>query len=151
MRIESSGLGPLDNPREFREFAQAKELKREKIRLNGHGVARATSTISSRLQFTQLRAALRSNGDFGPAAESLDALERELVRFGGRRFPVPNQVIQNEGKTVSVFWSEVSVIAGGGLRIAYLIGGTEGARGDGLHPDLCRQLVFLEQLQSSSQ
>jgi len=148
--IQSSGLGCLDNPRELRNFLEAKRRKREPVRLQAHGSVAASCEITSRPQWKDLFRQLCQNNSFAQAAESVDYLDTAVRGFGADELPTPSEVVQNADKSLTIGWKERPphalrvVLQISGDRVAWMVGGENGMRGDAtreFHPDLCRALV----------
>lgn len=132
--------------RDFREFLAAKKRKREPIRLRARGGAAATYVPRHAQGFANFRGALRGVGHWGQASERLDAVEHQLMRSRGVGLPLPRKVLQNEDRSLSVFWEGFSVrcFTDG---IVSLLGGTQGLPAKGVTRELLDALEFQAKLQ----
>jgi hypothetical protein len=99
----------LSDPREVREFVQAKKRKREPIRWHAEGVTEAKCEPRTLADFTSLRVGMRETVDFGRASEQLDALESALFFRHSLRIPKPRKVMQNTDRSISIWWRGVMV------------------------------------------
>jgi len=135
--------------RDLREFLAAKKRKREPLVWNVKGAAAASYKPSHAQGFARFRAALRGVGHWGQASERLDALEHALVARHGVTLPLPNEVMQNEDRSLSVFWESISVrcFPDGFMS---LIGGTAGAPAKTITRELLDALAFQARIQRTS-
>lgn len=127
--------------RDLRDFLQAKRSKREPIFLTGRGVARASYHPSTRRQFEVFRERLRRSQDFAHASECIDSLEREL-RARCAPLPVPNEMVQNEDRSITLHYSGLCVRAMPDF-VATLVGGTDGHLERGVTPALLGALTIV--------
>lgn len=134
--------------REFREFLAAKKRKRELLRLRGKGGGAAEYIPRHPAGFRNFRAALRGVGDWGQASERLDALEHALTARHAIGLPLPRKVMQNEDRSLTVFWEGFSVRC---FRdgFASLLGGTAGAPAKSITRELLDALHFQARIQGA--
>jgi hypothetical protein len=135
--------------RDFREFLEAKRIKRESVRFTGHGVATARCIPQNPVGFEEFRESLRGVPDFARASERVDKLEHALFRLHGVGLPLPRKVLQNEDRSLSLFWESVLVrcfVDG----YAVLIGGIDGVKAKRVTPALLDALGFLSRLQRAA-
>jgi hypothetical protein len=133
--------------REFREFLEAKKRKREPILRSARGRAEASYEPRSFAGFQRFRAALRGVGDWGQASERLDALEMALQKRHGVVLPVPRRIMQNEDRSVAVFWTGAMVrcLPDGFIS---MIGGAEGVKARSVTRELIDLLGFQARIQN---
>lgn len=134
--------------RDFKEFLAAKRRKREPLRWNAKGAAVAKYVPRHPQGFANFRAALRGVGDFGLASERLDRLEHGLRKRHGIGLPLPRKVLQNEDRSLSVFWEGAMVrcLPDG---FVSLIGGTAGVPSKAITPALLDLLAFAARIQGT--
>lgn len=132
--------------REFREFLAAKRRKREPIKWQVKPVACATYVPSSAAGFARFRASLRGVGDFGQASERLDALEHSLRARHNCGLPLPRKVMQNEDRSLSIWWDGAMVrcLPDG---FVSLIGGAQGLPAKAITTELLDLLAFQARIQ----
>ena len=135
--------------REFREFLAAKKRKREPIRWNAKGTGAASYVPRNARGFTAFRASLRGVGDWGTASERLDALEHALRLRHQVPLPLPRKVMQNDDRSISVFWEGAMVrcLPDG---FVSLIGGTGGVPAKRITTELLDLLAFASRIQATS-
>lgn len=136
----------VESYREFREFLAAKKRKREPLRLKGRGGAAATYVPRYQNGFANFRAALRGVGDWGRASEQLDALEHALRARSSVGLPLPRKVLQNEDRSLTLFWEAISVRCFEDRLLAFL-GGPQGLPLKGATTELLDALAFQARLQ----
>lgn len=141
-------LAIVRNLRDFREFVAAKKRKREPLRIIAKPVARASYVPRDSRCFARMRASLRGVGDWGRASERLDALEYSLKARHGVTLPLPRKLMQNEDRSLTVFWKGASVRC---FQDGFVstIGGVEGIRAKRVTAELLDTLAFLMRIQSS--
>lgn len=143
----------LESVREFHDFLAAKKRKREPLRIHMRPVACASYRPSNARGFANFRASLRGVGDWGRASERLDRLEHELRARHGCPFPLPRRVLQNEDRSLTVFWQ--------GATVRCLVDGYSTSIGDDrivdakirakkVTPELLDLLAFLVRIQAAS-
>jgi hypothetical protein len=127
--------------RDFREFLAAKKRKREPLRIVAKPIGCAIYRPSGARGFANFRAALRGVGDWGQASERLDQLEHALRARHQIGLPLPRKVMQNEDRSLSVFWTGAMVrcLPDG---FVSLIGGTEGIPAKAITRELLDLLAF---------
>jgi hypothetical protein len=135
--------------RDLHEFLAAKKRKREPLVWNVKGAGAAVYKPRHTQGFARFRAALRGVGHWGQASERLDALEHALLASHGITFPLPNEVMQNEDRSLSLFWESISVrcFPDGFMS---LIGGTAGVPAKKISRELLDALAFQSRLQRAS-
>ncbi len=141
--------GLIETVRDFREFLAAKKRKREPIRIRGKGGGCATYIPRHAAGFANFRAALRGVGDWGRASEQLDALEHALRARHAVGLPLPRKVLQNEDRSLTLFWEAVSVRCFEDRMLTF-IGGAQGIPVQGATRELLDALAFLARLQNAS-
>jgi hypothetical protein len=131
--------------REFREFLAAKKRKREPLRFTAKPIGCAIYKPSSARGFANFRTALRGVGDWGQASERLDRLEHALRARHQVGLPLPRKLMQNEDRSISVFWTGAMVrcFPDG---FTSLIGGTEGVPARAVTRELLDLLAFQARL-----
>jgi hypothetical protein len=135
--------------REFREFLAAKKRKGEPVIRKAHGAGSASYRPSSPRGFANFRAALRGVGDWGQASERVDALEHSLRARHAVALPLPRKVIQNEDRSLTLFWQGVTArfLVDG---VSVLAGGVAGVPSIGVTTELLDMLGFLARIQSAA-
>lgn len=141
--------GVVELYRDFREFLAAKKRKREPVRWLAKGGAAAEYVPRAPQGFSNFRAALRGVADWGRASERLDGLERALRRRHAVGLPLPRKVVQNEDRSLTLFWRELSVRCFED-RICAFIGGPKGTPIEGVTSDLLDALAFQSRIQGAS-
>jgi hypothetical protein len=127
--------------RDLRDFLTAKRIKREPTKLNLQGAGCASCKPRDHSQFRDLLRALRSNTDFGAAVERIASLMRAM-KARGAHLPLPNEVTQNDDRSVTLHYSGVCVrVFGDG--VASLLGGTAGHLERGATPALLNALHII--------
>lgn len=96
--------------RDVREFLASKRIKREPLKWRAKGAARAEILPRDARHFARLRQSIRHSSDFGRASERIDRLERELSKRD-TPLPLPRKMIQEEDRSVSLFWNGLMVRA----------------------------------------
>jgi hypothetical protein len=139
----------LQTLRDVRDFIAAKKRKREPIIWNVHGAAAASYVPKGHPGFERFRAALRGVGHWGRASERIDALEHALQRRHGVGLPLPNEVIQNDDSSLSLFWQGVMVRCFPDGFVS-LIGGTAGIPSKKITNELLDTLAFQVRIQRAS-
>jgi hypothetical protein len=139
----------VETIRDVVEFIAAKKRKREPIVWNVHGAAAASYVPKGQPGFERFRAALRGVGHWGRASERVDALEHALRRRHGVGFPLPNEVIQNQDASLSLFWQGVMVRSFPDGFVS-LIGGTAGIPSKKITNELLDALAFQVRIQRAS-
>lgn len=136
--------------REFREFIEAKRRKREPIKFTGKGVCEAEYTPRSAQGFANFRAALRGVSPWGQASEALDRLEFELTRRHAVGLPLPRRVMQNEDRSLTLWWGGDSHLMVRCFvdRFFSLIGGATGVPAQKITRELLDALAFQHRIQS---
>lgn len=135
--------------RDFREFVAAKKRKREPLRWVGKAVSAASYRPSSSHEFSNFRANLRGVGDWGQASERLDALDSAIRRRHMVGLPLPQKVIQNSDRSLSLFWEGVMVrcfVDG----FVSMIGGADGMKAKQITNSLLDMLAFQARIKSAS-
>jgi hypothetical protein len=138
-----------DLEREFREFLEAKKRRGEKLRIIVRPVAKARYIPSSPRGFQNFRAACRGVGDWCLASERLDALEDALKRRHMVGLPLPRKVIQNEDRSLTLFWHEASArcFVDGFMST---IGGSAGVPATKITNEFLDLLAFQARIQSAA-
>lgn len=139
----------LQSLRDLRDFLEAKRRRREPLFIRARGAAMAIYRPRSTQGFERFRASLRSVGHWGQASERLDALEHALGVRHGVRLPLPREVVQNEDRSISVFWEGISVRCFTDGFVS-LIGGTAGVPSRTITRELLDALAFQARLQRAS-
>jgi hypothetical protein len=139
----------LQTIRDFREFVAAKRRKREPIVFKAHGAGAASYQPRHAAGFERFRAALRGVGDWGRASERLDALEQALRSRHGCCFPLPNEVIQNDDRSLSMFWQGLMARCFEDGFVS-LIGGSTGVPARKVTRELLDALAFQARIQKAS-
>jgi hypothetical protein len=104
--------GPrIDDPRDIREFIDAKRIKREPIFVRASARGAGTWHPSNIQSFRVHLAGLRGAGDWGRAVERVDALDSALFRRHASHLPLPNSVIQNADSSLTLAWDGALVRA----------------------------------------
>lgn len=132
--------------RDFREFMAAKKRKREPIRFTAKACGCASFTPRDARSFEQLRASMRDVADWGQASEKLDALERALIRRHGVRLPLPRRVLQNEDRSLSIWWHPGAMARCFPTGYLTTIGGANGVRAKKITRDFLDLLAFHVQM-----
>ena len=96
--------GPLDNPREFREFVRAKRNKGEALRMTARACAAADFRPRDARAFSAFIARMRGTPDWGQAMEAFDRLEYALRMRHAVAIPFPRLLSQNEDGSLTLFW-----------------------------------------------
>jgi hypothetical protein len=135
--------------RDVRDFIAAKKRKREPIIWNVRGAAAASYVPKGQPGFERFRAALRGVGHWGRASEGLDRLESELRKRHAVGFPLPNEVIQNDDSSLSLFWEGVMVRCFTDGFVS-LIGGAAGIPARKITRELLDALAFQVRIQRAS-
>lgn len=136
----------LSDPRELRNFLEAKRLKREPVRFEGHGKAAARFVSRKPGDFEGLMLRLKHARDWGHASEGVERLRTDLRRRHGVELPEPRSVTQNPDRSLSIFWEGVSCrffVDG----FVSLVGGMQGAIARTITTDLLDALGFLAKVQ----
>lgn len=150
LETELSRLQGVVSPsvyREFREFLEAKRIKREPLRFKGKAMAEASFVPASHWHFSEFRERLRGVGDWGRASERFDALEHALVNRGSS-LPLPRKVFQNDDMSITMMWEQVTVrcfVDG----MHAMIGGAAGISLNHVTPELLDALAFQATLQAN--
>lgn len=131
--------------RDLREFLDAKKRKREPVRLKATGGATAVYAPRSFGDFTRFRSALRV-GDYGAASEGVDRLEHELRARNSVGLPLPRKLLQNEDRSLTLFW-EGATVRSFPDRFVSVIGGTDGVTATRITSDLLDLLAFQSRIQ----
>lgn len=134
--------------RDMREYVAAKRRKREPLRFVAKGAGCADYAPRDRLGFSRIRGSLRGVGDWGRASERIDSLEHALRKRTGATLPLPRRLVQNEDRSLSLFYDELSVRAFPD-GVAFLVGGSGGHLSQGVKPELLEALAFRARLQSA--
>lgn len=136
----------IESIRDAFEFIRAKKRKREPIVIKPRGAGAASYKPTRPQGFANFRAALRGVGDWGRASERLDGLEDALKRRHGVGLPLPLEVLQNDDRSLGVFWSGCSVrcLPDG---FVSLIGGTAGIPARKITNELLDLLAFQARIQ----
>jgi hypothetical protein len=142
-------LSLVSDYREFREFLEAKKRKREPIIRKARGVVEAVYVPRSHAGIERFRAALRGVGDWGQASERLDAIEMALQRRAGVVLPLPRKVMQNDDRSLTVFWTGAMVRCMPDGLIS-MIGGVEGVKAKRVTNELLDLLAFQARIQRAS-
>lgn len=116
----------VDAVREFREFREAKRIRREPIRVNLRGVQRSVCKPRSMGDVTSLRARLRENPDYARASEQMDRLESALRRRWQHGFPLPEDVVQESDRSLWMSWGNGLTVRAFPDFIGSCVGGTAG-------------------------
>lgn len=135
--------------RELRDFLAAKRLKREPLRWLAKGAGAAKYIPRHAEGFENFRIALRGVGDFGKASERLDALEHALRRRHGVGLPLPRKILQNEDRSITLFWDGCMVrcfVDG----FVSTIGGVAGAPARNVTTELLDALALQSRIQRTS-
>jgi hypothetical protein len=135
--------------RDLREFLAAKKRKREPLALKMRAAAAASYIPRSAQGFERFRQALRGVGDWGGASERVDALERDLRARHACGLPLPTEVIQNEDRSLSVFWQGIMVRCFPDGFVS-LLGGTAGVPARKVTRELLDALAFQARIQKAS-
>jgi hypothetical protein len=135
--------------RDLRDFIAAKKRKREPIVWTVKGAGGATYRPRSLSGLEQFRARLRGVGHWGRASEGLDRLESELRKRHGVGLPLPNEVIQNDDSSLSLFWEGVMVRCFTDGFVS-LLGGTAGIPSKKITRELLDALAFQVRIQRAS-
>lgn len=135
--------------RDLREFLAAKRRRREQIVFKAVPVAAASYKPKSATGLERFRHALRGVGDWGRASERIDALEIALRKRHGCGFPLPNEVIQNSDRSISIFWDGIMVRCFTDGFVS-LLGGTAGVPSKKLTTELLDALAFRVRIQNAS-
>lgn len=137
----------LSNPRDVREFVEAKRRKREPIFWHGNGVTEASCEPRSLADFVSLRAGLRGSLDFGRSSERVDALESALMRRHNVGLPKPRKVMQNTDRSLTIWWEGIMVRC---FRDGFvsLIGGASGKPARRVTVELLDMLAFARKVMS---
>lgn len=124
--------------REIREFMESKRIKREPWRVSGAAQATARWHDGAGSDLRGLLGGLRGS-PFSDAADRLSALANAFRRRSGIKLPKPRAIMQNQDKSLSVFWGPegtgITVMARK-EGVAGLIGGTTGRVIKGISNDL---------------
>jgi hypothetical protein len=96
--------GPLDNPREFREFVQAKKIRREPLIITAQARAEADFKPVDDRSFWEFVGRLRGVSSWGQAVEQLDAVNHALRKRHGVSIPFPRLLMQNDAGSLTFFW-----------------------------------------------
>lgn len=128
------------------EFVRAKKIKREPIRWDVRGAGCAQYVPRNPQGFANFRAALRGVGDFGQASERIDSLEDGLRRRHGVCLPLPRKVLQNQDRSLSLFWDGAMVRCFPDGFFS-LIGGEHGAQAKSVTTELLDLLAFQARIQ----
>lgn len=132
--------------RELRDFIATKKRKREPLRISAKSVACASYVPRHPQGFANFRAALRGVGDWGRASEYLDRLEHALRQAHDVGLPLPRRVLQNEDRSLTVFWEGATVRC---LEDGFVssIGGVEGIKAKKVTRELLDLLAFAARIQ----
>lgn len=135
--------------RDFLAFREAKKRKRERIKITARGGAAASYRPSSARGFQNFRGALRGVGDWGQASERVDALEDALRRRHVVGLPLPRKVLQNEDRSLTLFWEGVCVrlLPDG---VSWRVGGVAGVAVLHVNNELLDLLAFQAKIQRAS-
>lgn len=139
----------IQTVRDLREFLEAKKRKREPIRLRARAGTAASYVPTSHRGFQRFRGALALVPDWGRASEQLDALELALQRRNGVVLPLPRRVLQNEDRSLTLFWEGITVRCFGDAFMS-LIGGTSGVPATKISNELLDALGFQARIQRAS-
>lgn len=115
-----------DAVREYREFREAKRIKREPLRLKLSGVQRSTCHPKSQGELDGLREQLRGIGDYGGASEQLDKLEDALRRRWSHGFPLPEDFVQEADRSLWMSWGNGLTVRAFPDFLGSVVGGTAG-------------------------
>jgi len=139
----------MQSLRDLREFLAAKKRKREPVVWRVDGVGEASYKPRHATGFANFRAALRGAGHWGQASEGVDRLDRALRKRHGVGLPLPNEVIQNADRSLSLFWEGLMVRC---FRDGFvsLIGGTAGVPAKKITTELLDALAFQARIQQAS-
>jgi hypothetical protein len=148
--VQPTSLGPLDNPREAREFRTAKERSGGEVCIALHGACQTSFQPHNREELKRYVVQLSKARSTQRLAEQIARLEREALNYGCHGMPLPTEVIVNSGGSMSWFWQGAAAIFDGD-RIVWTIGGAEGLRGEGMSPDLCRCLAALRNMEITNE
>jgi hypothetical protein len=125
----------LSNPRDVREFVEAKRRKREPITWHAQGVTEATCKPRTLQNFAELRSGLRCAPDFARASERLDALERALRNRHALSMPKPRKITQNSDCSLTLWWRGAMVRCFADGFVSF-IGGAKGVAAKMITPEL---------------
>jgi len=135
--------------RDFRDFVEAKRRKHEPIRWRAKGAGAAIYRPRNAQSFANFRATLRGVGDWGQASERVDSLESALRRRHATGLPLPHKIIQNDDRSLALFWEGVMIrcMTDG---LVSLIGGAEGIKATRVTTELLDALAFQSRIQRAS-
>jgi hypothetical protein len=136
-----SGHVIIANPRDAREFVEAKRRKREPIHWHAQGVTEACCKPRTLADFTALRAGLRGAPDFGHASERLDSLEVALFRRHMVKLPNPRKVMQNSDRSLTIWWGNGIMVRAFTDKFFSLLGGAKGIPAPTITTDLLDALA----------
>lgn len=139
----------LDNIRELKDFLASKRIKREPLRWSVKPVACATYIPRNARGFAAFRASLRGVGDWGRASERLDALEHTLRKRHECGLPLPRKVLQNDDRSLTVFWQGTMVRCFPDGFVS-TIGGIEGIKARKVTRELLDLLAFQVRIQGAA-
>lgn len=142
----------IANPRDAREFIEAKRRKREPIRFIVDGAAEASFVPKSAADFSDFRSRLIGAPDWGRASERIEALEFELKMRTSHSLPCPSRVIQNEDSSVSIFWEarKAKVMVRCFVdKFFSMIGGMDGPKSVAVTTELLDALAVIHRIQGS--
>ena len=135
--------------REFREFLDAKKRKREPIRWSAKAGACASYRPRDRQGFERFCRSLIGVTDWGRASERLEALAHALRARHQCALPLPRKVLQNEDRSLTIFWEGATVrcFEDGFVSI---IGGADGVKAKQVTNELLDLLAFASRIQAAS-
>lgn len=142
-------LPVLSSWRELNEFVAAKKRKREPLRWLARGTAAAEYVPRHPQGFANFRAALRGASDWGQASENLDRIEHALTARHQAKLPLPRKVMQNDDRSLTVFWRGFSVRCFVD-KIVCLAGGSAGVISAGVPNHVLDMLAFQAKLEASA-